>query len=67
MPFTIDTTGLAGATSSMCSTASDAMNKVLELEKSPHAMITVTDGGGRKINFDELTVLCEAGEDSSST
>jgi hypothetical protein len=65
MSFTIDVTGLAGALSTDCSTASDAMNKVLELEQHPHGKITVKDSGGRKINFDELTALCEAGEDSS--
>jgi hypothetical protein len=65
MSFTIDTTGLAGTISSVCPTASDAMNKVLEFEQRPHGKITVKDGGGRTINFDELTALCEAGEDSS--
>jgi hypothetical protein len=64
MTFRVDTNGLAGAVSSICSSASDAMNRVLEFEQKPHAMITVTDGGGRRINFDELTALCEAGEDS---
>jgi hypothetical protein len=64
MPFTIDATSSAGAISILCSSASEAVNKVLELEQGPHGSITVKDGTGQLINLDELTSLCEAGEDS---
>jgi hypothetical protein len=65
MPFTIEATTQQGAVSLVCSTASDAVNKVLELEQRAHGVITVKDGGGRRINSDELAALCEAGEDLS--
>jgi hypothetical protein len=65
MTFRIDATTQQGAVSVLCSTASEAVDKVLELERRPHGSITVKDGTGRVINLDELTSLCEAGEDSS--
>jgi hypothetical protein len=65
MPFKIEATTQQGAVSVMCSTASEAVNKVLDLEQRPHGSITVKDGTGRIIALDELTSLCEAGEDLS--
>ena len=46
MPFTIEGTGSAGAISIVCSTASEAVNKLLELEQHPHGSIIVKDGHG---------------------
>jgi hypothetical protein len=60
MPFTIETVGASGPLVFTCSTASETLNKVLELEQHPHASITVRDGNGRSINIEELTALCES-------
>ena len=46
-----------------CATASQAVDKVLELEQQHFKNITVKDGAGRAIDLDELSSLCEAGED----
>ena len=63
MSFTIEANNSAGAISISCATASDAVNKVLELEQQRFEKITVKDSTGRTINLDELSALCEASED----
>jgi hypothetical protein len=63
MVFTIGASNSTGAISFSCATASDAVNKVLELEQQKCENITVKDGTGRTIDLDELSDLCEAGED----
>jgi hypothetical protein len=63
MSFTILASNSAGATSFSCATASDAVDKVLELEQQRFENITIKDGNGRTIDLDELSALCEAGED----
>ena len=63
MSFAIEANNSAGAISISCATASDAVNKVLELEQQRFEKITVKDGTGRTINLDELSALCEASED----
>jgi hypothetical protein len=60
MSFTIETTSALGPMRFTCSTASETMNKVCELEQHPHGSILVRDGSGRAINIDELTALCDA-------
>ena len=62
MLFTIEARNSAGAVSFSCSTASEAVDKVLELERH-YGEIAVKDGTGRTIDRDELSALCEAGED----
>jgi hypothetical protein len=59
MPFTIETVGASGPLVFTCSTAAETLNKILELEQHPHALITVRDGNGRSINIEELTALCK--------
>jgi hypothetical protein len=63
MSFTIGAKNSAGAVSFSCATASDAVDKVLELEQQRFENITVKDGTGRTIDLDELSALCEASED----
>jgi hypothetical protein len=63
MSFTILANSPAGAVSFSCATASDAVDKVLELEQQRFENIAVKDGTGRTIDLDELSSLCEAGED----
>jgi hypothetical protein len=63
MSFTILASNSAGAVSFSCATASDAVDKVLELEQQRFENITIKDGNGRTIDLDELSALCEAGED----
>jgi hypothetical protein len=63
MSFTIGASNSAGAISFSCATASDAVDKVLELEQQQFKNITVKDGTGRTIDLDELSALCEASED----
>jgi hypothetical protein len=63
MPFTIRASNSAGAVSFSCATASEAVDKVLELEQQHFTNIAVKDGAGRTIDLDELSSLCEAGED----
>ena len=63
MSFTILANNSAGAVSFSCATASEAVDKVLELEQQRFQNITVKDGAGRTIGLDELSSLCEASED----
>ena len=60
MSFTIEITSALGPKRFTCSTASETMNKVCELEQRPHGSILVRDGSGRPINIEELTALCDA-------
>jgi hypothetical protein len=62
MPFTVIGTNSAGKTSTTHDTASNALNKVLELEQREFE-ITIEDSGGRTIGLDELSAICEADED----
>jgi hypothetical protein len=63
MSFTIGAKNSAGAVSFSCATASKAVDKVLELEQQGYGAFTIKDGAGRTIGLDELSALCEAGED----
>lgn len=63
MAFTILACNSAGEISLSCATASDAVDKVLELEQQRFENITIKDGTGRTIDLDELSSLCEASED----
>jgi hypothetical protein len=63
MSFAIGANNSAGPVSFSCATASDAVDKVLELEQQKFENITVKDGTGRTIDLDELSALCEASED----
>jgi len=63
MSFTILAKNLAGASSFSCATASDAVDKVLELEQQGFKHFTVKDDAGRTINLDQLSAQCEADED----
>jgi hypothetical protein len=63
MPFAVLANKAAEAVSTSCATASDAVDKVLELERRRFRNIIVKDGAGRVIDLDELSSLCEAGED----
>jgi hypothetical protein len=63
MPFTVLAIKAAEAVPFFCATASDAVDKVLEFERRRFDKIIVKDGTGRVINLDELSSLCEAGED----
>jgi hypothetical protein len=63
MSFTIGARNSTGVVSFSCATASEAVDKVLELERQHYRNITVKDGTGRTIDLDELSALCEAGED----
>ncbi len=63
MSFTILANHSAGAVSFSCTTASAAVDKVLELERQHFENITVEDGAGRAIDLDELSSQCEASED----
>lgn len=63
MSFTILASNSTGAVSFSCATASEAVDKVLELKQQHFKNITVKDGAGRAIDLDELSSLCEAGED----
>ena len=60
MPFTIEAKGATGSVFLKCSTASETLNRVLELEQRPHGSIIVRDGNRRSIDIDELiaTTLC---------
>ncbi len=63
MSFTIAANNSAGPVSFSCATASDAVDKVLELEQQQFENITIKNGAGRTIDLDELSALCEASED----
>jgi len=63
MPFTILASNSTGAVSLSCATASEAVDKVLELEQQHFRNVTVKDDAGRTVDLDELSSLCEAGED----
>ena len=63
MPFTILASNSDGAVSFSCATASETVDKVLELEQQHFRNIAVKNGAGRTIDLDELSSLCEAGED----
>jgi hypothetical protein len=63
MSFTILVKNSAGASAFSCATASDAVDKVLELEQQGFKHFTVKDDAGRTIDLDELSALCEASED----
>lgn len=63
MAFTILAGNSVGEISVSCATASDAVDKVLELEQQRFENITIKDGTGRTIDLDELSSLCEASED----
>ena len=56
VPFTIEAKGATGSVFLTCSTASETLNRVLELEQRPHGSIIVRDGNRRSIDIDELTV-----------
>jgi hypothetical protein len=63
MSFTVLADNSAGEISFSCTTASDAVDKVLELKQQRFEKIIVKDGTGRTIDLDELSSLCEASED----
>jgi hypothetical protein len=63
MAFAIAARNSAGAVSFSCATASEAVDKVLELEQQGYGDFTIKDGAGRSIGLDELSAQCEAGED----
>ena len=63
MLFTIGARNSAGAVAFSCTTASNAVDKVLELKQQRYKNIVVKDDSGRTIDLDELSSLCEAGED----
>lgn len=63
MSFTIEANNSAGAISVSCATASEAVDKVLELEQQNFEHFKIKDGAGRMISLDELSALCEANED----
>jgi hypothetical protein len=63
MPFTVLAAKAAEVGPFSCATASDAIDKVLELERRQFENIVVKDDTGRVINLEELSSLCEAGED----
>ena len=63
MAYTILAHNSAGTVSFSSATASDAVDKVLELEQQRFENITIKDGTGRTIDLDELSSLCEASED----
>lgn len=63
MSFTILASNSGGASSFSCATASDAVDKVLELEQQGFKHFIVKDGAGRMINLDQLSAQCEAEED----
>lgn len=63
MSFTVVASNSAGASSFSCATASDAVDKVLKLETQGFKQFTIKDDAGRTINLDQLSALCEAGED----
>ena len=63
MAFTVQGSNSSGPISVTCATASDAVDKVLELEQRRYENITVKDDTGRAISLDELSDICEAGED----
>ena len=63
MPFTVLAAKAAEVGPFSCATASDAVDKVLELERRRFENIIVKDGSGRMIDLDELSSLCEADED----
>ena len=48
---------------SFCATASEPVDKVLELKQQHFGNIALKDGVGRTIDLDELSQLCEAGRD----
>ena len=62
MPFIVIGANLKGNTSSTYDAASDALNKVLELEQREF-QITIKDNEGRTISLDELSAICEADQD----
>jgi hypothetical protein len=63
MPFIITGDNTGGATKFDAATASNAIDKVLELEAQGYESIVVKDGTGRTISLDELSTLCESSED----
>ena len=56
MSFAILASNSTGAVSFSCATASQAVDKVLELEQQHFKNITVKDGVGRAIDLDELSL-----------
>jgi hypothetical protein len=63
MSFSVMASNSAGASSFACATASDAVDQVLKLEQQGYKHFTIRDDAGRMINLDQLSALCEAGED----
>ncbi len=63
MSFAVLANNSAGEILFSCATASDAVDKVLELKQRRFENITIKDGTGRTINLDELSSLCEGSED----
>ena len=63
MSFTILAKNLAGTSSFSCATASDAVDKLLELEQQGFKHFIVKDSAGCTINLDQLSAQCEADED----
>jgi hypothetical protein len=57
MPFTIEAAGAIGPLVFTCSTASETLDKVLELEHPHASSITGRDRNGRSINIEHLTAL----------
>src|SRR5205807_1146709 len=62
MPFTIRGVNSTTEILSSHATASDTLNKVLELEQRG-IEIAIKDGAGRLVSLDELSAICEADED----
>ena len=62
MPFTISRVNSTKEILSSHATASDALNKVLELEQQG-IEIAIKDDAGHSVSLDELSAICEADED----
>jgi hypothetical protein len=63
MPLTIGAGNSAGAISFSCASASDTLNKVLELQLQRFENITLKNAAGGAIDLDELSAQYEASED----
>ena len=58
MSFTVAANNSAGPVSFSCATASDAVDKVLELEQQQFENIAIKNDAGRTIDLDALSALC---------
>lgn len=63
MPFAVLAAKAAEVGPFSCATASDAVDKVLALERRGFEKIIVKNDAGRVIDLDELSFPCEASED----